>query len=84
MRFFTGIEIHRRQDRAGLFIDHGMGVGLATAEVGEEVTLYHTVTLGGTAGKANAIPPSGIGDDRRGSKVLGPIEIGCSRTARWW
>jgi len=59
-RWFTGIEIHpgatigRR-----FFIDHGMGVVIGeTAEIGDDVTLYHGVTLGGTSWKeGNAIRP---------------------------
>ena len=49
-RFATGIEIHpAAQLGPGLFIDHGMGVVIGeTAEVGDDCTLYHGVTLGGT------------------------------------
>lgn len=49
-RFLTGIEIHPgAKIGKGLFIDHGMGVVIGeTAEVGDNVTLYHGVTLGGT------------------------------------
>ncbi|MCX7791548.1 MAG: serine O-acetyltransferase, partial [Chloroflexaceae bacterium] len=50
-RFLTGIEIHpgARIGR-GFFIDHGMGVVIGeTAEIGDDVTLYHGVTLGGTS-----------------------------------
>jgi serine O-acetyltransferase len=81
MRFFTGIEIHPgAKIGRGLFIDHGMGVVIGeTAEVGEEVTLYHTVTLGGTSLQKGKRHPT-IGDRvtiGAGAKVLGPIEIGC-------
>jgi serine O-acetyltransferase len=81
MRFFTGIEIHpgARIGR-GLFIDHGMGVVIGeTAELGEEVTLYHTVTLGGTSWHKGKRHPT-LGDRvtvGAGAKILGPIEIGC-------
>lgn len=49
-RFFTGIEIHPgAKIGKGLFIDHGMGVVIGeTAEIGDNVTIYHGVTLGGT------------------------------------
>jgi len=80
-RFFTGIEIHPgAKIGRGLFIDHGMGVVIGeTAEVGDEVTLYHTVTLGGTSLQKGKRHPT-IGDRvtiGAGAKVLGPIEIGC-------
>ena len=79
-RFFTGIEIHpgatigRR-----LFIDHGMGVVIGeTAEVGDDVLIYHGVTLGGTGhGKGKRHPT--IGDRSvigAGAKLLGDIELG--------
>ena len=50
-RFLTGIEIHPgAQIGRGFFIDHGMGVVIGeTAEIGENCTLYHGVTLGGTS-----------------------------------
>ncbi|MDV2478483.1 serine O-acetyltransferase EpsC [Rhodococcus zopfii] len=79
-RFLTGIEIHpgatigRR-----FFIDHGMGVVIGeTAEIGDDVMLYHGVTLGGRSmAKAKRHPTIGnrvtIG---AGAKVLGPITIG--------
>ncbi len=79
-RFFTGIEIHpgatigRR-----LFIDHGMGVVIGeTAEVGDDVTIYQGVTLGGT-GKDHGKRHPTIGNNvtiGSGAKVLGPITIG--------
>ncbi|MGL4740295.1 MAG: serine O-acetyltransferase EpsC, partial [Sarcina sp.] len=49
-RFFTGIEIHPgAKIGKGIFIDHGMGVVIGeTAEIGDNVTIYHGVTLGGT------------------------------------
>jgi len=86
-RWFTGIEIHpgavigRR-----LFIDHGMGVVIGeTAEVGDDVTLYHGVTLGGIAPSVNSAAQVNrkrhptvrdraiIGS---GAQVLGPITVG--------
>lgn len=79
-RFFTGIEIHPGATIGkGLFIDHGMGVVIGeTAEVGDNVTLYHGVTLGGTGkdtGKRHPTVGNGviIGS---GAKILGPINIG--------
>ena len=63
----------------GLFIDHGMGVVIGeTAEVGEDVTIYHGVTLGGISLDPGKRHPT-IGDRvviGAGAKVLGPIEIG--------
>ncbi|MCP4327431.1 MAG: serine O-acetyltransferase [Alphaproteobacteria bacterium] len=86
-RFFTGIEIHPgARIGKGLFIDHGMGVVIGeTSQIGNNVTLYHGVTLGGIA-------PSVDSDTQRdrkrhptlcdgvivgsGAQILGPIEIG--------
>ena len=90
-RFLTGIEIHPGA-RIGknLFIDHGMGVVIGeSSEIGNDVTLYHGVTLGG-------ISPSENSDNQRNSKrhptlldnvivgssaqILGPITVGeCAR-----
>ena len=86
-RFFTGIEIHPAA-RIGknLFIDHGMGVVIGeTSEIGDNVTLYHAVTLGG-------VSPSIDSDNQRslkrhptlkndvvvgsGAQILGPITVG--------
>ena len=86
-RFMTGIEIHPKA-RIGknLFIDHGMGVVIGeTSDIGDNVTIYHMVTLGG-------ISPSINSNDQRevkrhptlqdnvvvgsGAQVLGPITIG--------
>lgn len=79
-RWLTGIEIHpgatigRR-----VFIDHGMGVVIGeTAEVGDDTTLYHGVTLGGTTwNKGKRHPTLGrnvvVG---AGAKILGPIKVG--------
>ena len=79
-RWWTGIEIHpgacigRR-----FFIDHGMGVVIGeTAVIGDDCTLYHGVTLGGTSWKKGQRHPT-LGDDvvvGAGAKVLGPIEVG--------
>ncbi len=78
-RFFTGIEIHpgatigRR-----CFIDHGMGVVIGeTAEIGDDVTLYHGVTLGGTSwnkGKRHPTLEDGVVIGA-GAKILGPITV---------
>jgi serine O-acetyltransferase len=79
-RLFTGIEIHpgavigRR-----FFIDHGMGVVIGeTAIIGDDCTLYHGVTLGGTSWEKGKRHPT-LGCDvvvGAGAKVLGPIDIG--------
>ncbi|MBI5659231.1 MAG: serine O-acetyltransferase [Nitrosomonadales bacterium] len=79
-RALTGIEIHpgaaigRR-----FFIDHGMGVVIGeTAEIGDDVTLYHGVTLGGTSWKEGKRHPT-LGNGvvvGAGAKILGPIHIG--------
>ena len=79
-RFLTGIEIHpgatigRR-----FFIDHGMGVVIGeTAEIGDDCTLYHGVTLGGTSwekGKRHPTLGNGVVVGA-GAKVLGPILVG--------
>lgn len=79
-RFITGIEIHPgAQIGRGFFIDHGMGVVIGeTAEVGENVTLYHGVTLGGTSLEKGKRHPT-IGNNvviGAGAKVLGAIEVG--------
>lgn len=79
-RFFTGIEIHPGAKIGnGLFIDHGMGVVIGeTAEVGDNVTLYHGVTLGGTGKEKGKRHPT-IGNNvvvATGAKVLGPIVVG--------
>jgi serine O-acetyltransferase len=79
-RFFTGIEIHPgARIGPGLFIDHGMGVVIReTAEIGENVTLYQGVTLGGTSLEKVKRHPT-IGNDvviGAGAKVLGPFTVG--------
>src|SRR5713226_6405837 len=79
-RFLTGIEIHPGA-RIGrrVFIDHGMGVVIGeTAELGDDCTLYHGVTLGGTTwnkGKRHPTLKHGVVIGA-GAKVLGPIVIG--------
>ncbi|MBM6861811.1 serine O-acetyltransferase, partial [Clostridium saudiense] len=79
-RFFTGIEIHPgAKIGKGLFIDHGMGVVIGeTTEIGDNVTIYHGVTLGGTGKDKGKRHPT-VGSDviiGCGAKVLGPIIIG--------
>ncbi len=76
----TGIEIHpAARIGRGLFIDHGTGVVIGeTAEVGDDVTLYQGVTLGGTGFARGKRHPT-IGNEvmiGAGSALLGPIEIG--------
>jgi serine O-acetyltransferase len=80
VRFLTGVEIHpgavigRR-----FFIDHGMGVVIGeTAVIGDDVMLYHGVTLGGTTSKRGKRHPT-LGDSvvvGAGASVLGPVTIG--------
>jgi len=79
-RLLTGIEIHPgAKIGEGLFIDHGMGVVIGeTAEIGDNVTLYQGVTLGGTGKEKGKRHPT-IGNNvvvGTGAKVLGPIVIG--------
>ena len=79
-RFLTGIEIHPAAEIGpGFFIDHGMGVVIGeTTQIGENVTLYQGVTLGGTGKEVGKRHPT-IGDHvvvSVGAKVLGAIEIG--------
>ena len=87
-RFLTGIEIHpKAKIGKNLFIDHGMGVVIGeTSEIGDNVTIYHMVTLGGIAPSVNS-------DNQRnvkrhptienevvigsGAQVLGPVTVGC-------
>ena len=85
-RFLTGIEIHPGAVIGqGFFIDHGAGVVIGeTAEIGNNVTMYHGVTLGGTSafsakGKNTAKRHPTIGDNviiGSGAQILGPITIG--------
>lgn len=79
-RGLTGIEIHPGATIGkGLFIDHGMGVVIGeTCEIGENVTIYHGVTLGGT-GKDHGKRHPTIGNNvmiSTGAKVLGPFKVG--------
>lgn len=79
-RFLTGIEIHPgAKIGRRLFIDHGMGVVIGeTAEVGDDVTLYQGVTLGGTGKEKGKRHPT-IGNNvtiGSGAKILGNIRIG--------
>lgn len=79
-RWMTGIEIHPGATIGKrFFIDHGMGVVIGeTAEIGDDVTLYHGVTLGGTSwnvGKRHPTLKDGVVVGA-GAKVLGPIIIG--------
>lgn len=79
-RFITGIEIHPgAKIGKGLFIDHGAGVVIGeTAEIGDNVTMYHGVTLGGTGKEKGKRHPT-VGNNvviGAGAKLLGPITIG--------
>ncbi|MGB4504285.1 MAG: serine O-acetyltransferase [Syntrophaceticus sp.] len=79
-RFLTGIEIHPGAKIGdGLFIDHGMGVVIGeTAEIGDNVTLYQGVTLGGTGKEKGKRHPT-VGNNvvvSSGAKVLGSLKIG--------
>jgi serine O-acetyltransferase len=82
MRGFTGIEIHPGATIGrNFFIDHGMGVVIGeTSEIGDHVTLYHGVTLGGTSLQKTKRHPT-IEDHvviGAGAKVLGAITIGAN------
>lgn len=82
IRGLTGIEIHPgAKIGKGLFIDHGMGVVIGeTTEIGDNVTLYQGVTLGGTGKDKGKRHPT-VEDDvtiGAGAKILGPINIGKS------
>src|SRR5664279_1748341 len=79
-RFFTGVEIHPGATIGRkFFIDHGMGVVIGeTAEIGENVTLYHGVTLGGVSWEKVKRHPT-LEDNvviGSGAKVLGPFTVG--------
>ena len=87
IRFFTGIEIHPgAKIGKNLFIDHGMGVVIGeTSEIGDNVTIYHNVTLGGSSPSIDSERqrhekrhPT-IGNDvviGSGAQIIGPIKIG--------
>ena len=79
-RWLTNVDIHpgaRIGER--FFIDHGAGVVIGeTAEIGDDVTLYHGVTLGGTTSNPGKRHPN-LGDGvvvGAGAKILGPIQVG--------
>ena len=85
-RFLTGIEIHpRAKIGKNLFIDHGMGVVIGeTSEIGNNVTIYHMVTLGGIAPSINSNDQRNIKrhptiEDEvvigSGAQVLGPVRV---------
>ncbi|OYV36398.1 MAG: hypothetical protein B7Z81_07430 [Acidocella sp. 20-61-6] len=79
-RFLTGIEIHPAAKLGRrLIIDHGLGVVIGeTAEIGDDVYIYHQVTLGGTSSEHGKRHPT-VGDNviiGAGAKVLGAINIG--------
>lgn len=79
-RWLTGVEIHPgAKIGRRFFIDHGMGVVIGeTAEIGDDVTLYHGVTLGGTSwnpGKRHPTLANGVVIGA-GAKVLGPLMVG--------
>jgi serine O-acetyltransferase len=79
-RILTGVEIHPGAVLGpGLFIDHATGVVIGeTAEVGEDVTIFHGVTLGGTGRETGKRHPT-VGDRvtiGAGAKVLGAIKVG--------
>ena len=92
-RFFTGIEIHPgAKIGKNLFIDHGMGVVIGeTSEIGDNVTIYHAVTLGGispsidTELQRNEKRHPTIGNDvviGSGAQIIGPVVVGnCARIA---
>ena len=86
-RFFTGIEIHPgAKIGKNLFIDHGMGVVIGeTSEIGDNVTIYHAVTLGGSSPSIDSERqrhekrhPT-VGDNvviGSGAQVIGPVKVG--------
>ena len=87
IRFFTGIEIHPgAKIGKNLFIDHGMGVVIGeTSEIGDNVTIYHAVTLGGSSPSIDSERqrhekrhPT-IGNDvviGSGAQIIGPVNVG--------
>ena len=87
-RFMTGIEFHpRAKIGKNLFIDHGMGVVIGeTSEIGDNVTIYHMVTLGGIAPSINSNDQRNVKRHPTienevvigsGAQVLGPVTVGC-------
>ena len=79
-KWLTGVEIHPGATIGrNLFIDHGMGIVIGeTAEIGDNCTIYHGVTLGGTGHHVGKRHPT-IGDNvliGAGAKVLGPVQVG--------
>ena len=87
-RFLTGIEIHpKAKIGKNLFIDHGMGVVIGeTSEIGDNVTIYHMVTLGGIAPSINSNNQRNVKRHPTienevvigsGAQVLGPVTVGC-------
>ncbi|NCA98640.1 MAG: serine O-acetyltransferase [Clostridia bacterium] len=79
-RFWTGIEIHPgARIGKGLFFDHGMGIVIGeTAEIGDNCTIFHGVTLGGTGKDKGKRHPT-LGNNvliGAGSKLLGPFRVG--------
>jgi len=81
-RFLTGIEIHPGAKIGKcFFIDHGMGVVIGeTSDIGDNVTIYHGVTLGGTSFTRGKRHPT-IEDNvtiGAGAKILGPLTVGCN------
>jgi len=79
-RFITGIDIHPGAIIGdGLFMDHGTGIVIGeTAEIGNNCTIYHGVTLGGTGKDRGKRHPT-IGDNvliSAGAKILGPFKVG--------
>ena len=87
VRFFTGIEIHPGAEIGkNLFIDHGMGVVIGeTSEIGDNVTIYHAVTLGGSS---PSIDSESQRQEKRhptignkvvigsGAQIIGPVKVG--------
>ena len=87
VRFFTGIEIHPgAKIGKNLFIDHGMGVVIGeTSEIGDNVTIYHAVTLGGSSPSIDSERQRHekrhpkIGNDvviGSGAQIIGPVKVG--------
>ncbi len=87
VRFFTGIEIHPgAKIGKNLFIDHGMGVVIGeTSEIGDNVTIYHAVTLGGSSPSVDSERQRNekrhptIGNDvviGSGAQIIGPVKVG--------